>query len=840
MTGVQTCALPIFAIHVQLPMFMDGDAFSAGKTDFPDTVLEKVYAKTLPSLAPIVAKMYSRFSISNVAASELLNAISNENRTLFEAACRWLKADGNSRWKSDWLPIEEFSCEVGSYKVPDTSADARFRCDVCAAGYFSKGGTAKQCTACPPGEFQSAPGQFGCINCDSLGNFYNELYAQPSCTPCALNTQRYLGLMSGTNRTACMCKEGYYNPSGRAGEPCEKCPPGYSCMGKATQPERLNQNVLKLGILLDMSEPGAMGPSVIGAVELAVNAVNSNPDLLGGKTLTYIWRDEGCDAKIGMAAASRMLEEDGPFDVIIGPSCSVACESTGFLTSARNLLQISHSCTSMLLSDSRKYPTFVKMASSYAETARVVPLLMNWAGWQSLASFHSKQEVFALAIGAVRDELERSGRSMSLSSSFEPGSFEPNKLDDLAPLRLRLVLVLAYEEDMRVVGLAAWQRGMVMTGWAWIAFDTLLQSEETGPSDELGDSRAALDGWLYIEPLTAAPASFFEDVRNASIDVVGQQANGDISVYAAHLFDAILLFSYAAARMLERNLPLSDGDAMMKQIGNVTFAGETGWVSIDMTSRSLRESKAVGNYLRTADNKSMVSGRVFVYDAASNGFAAVKDARVRWPGGTFQIPVDKLPKPVCSAGFALKAAQCAPCAAGFYARLNGSEVCSSCEDLEDQYQDQPGQTFCRPCPENTRRDRGENASKSIAGCVCKDDFFAPLATKGYECKRCPQGGICDGKLSLPYAPFEPTPIPRIGEHVVNQVCQKRLLGTAATLLHRCINGIPTLGKRQLRLSQPVHGMQVRCPSPQAGDAWLTRLREFSLQVLRCSQLLGRE
>jgi hypothetical protein len=64
------------------------------------------------------------------------------------------------------------------------------------------------CTMAHTGYFQSYEGQFGCLSCDSLGDFYQELEAQTSCQFCPSNTQRYIGFLSGANRSACQCKEG--------------------------------------------------------------------------------------------------------------------------------------------------------------------------------------------------------------------------------------------------------------------------------------------------------------------------------------------------------------------------------------------------------------------------------------------------------------------------------------------------------------------------------------------------------------------------------------------------------------------------------------------------------
>ena len=106
------------------------------------------------------------------------------------------------------------------------------------------------------GYFASRSGQFKCIDCDELGDFYQERPGETSCDPCPLNTQRYLNLLSATNRSACQCNSGacwiarpakalgmvqavvcrvagYYHPKGKAGE---VCPPPLRCSVPHTLP----------------------------------------------------------------------------------------------------------------------------------------------------------------------------------------------------------------------------------------------------------------------------------------------------------------------------------------------------------------------------------------------------------------------------------------------------------------------------------------------------------------------------------------------------------------------------------------------------------------------------
>jgi hypothetical protein len=58
------------------------------------------------------------------------------------------------------------------------------------------------------GYFQPELAQSGCISCDSLGDFYQNQPGQTACVACAVNTQRYNGVLSAVNKSSCQCKEG--------------------------------------------------------------------------------------------------------------------------------------------------------------------------------------------------------------------------------------------------------------------------------------------------------------------------------------------------------------------------------------------------------------------------------------------------------------------------------------------------------------------------------------------------------------------------------------------------------------------------------------------------------
>jgi ABC-type branched-subunit amino acid transport system substrate-binding protein len=119
---------------------------------------------------------------------------------------------------------------------------------------------------------------------------------------------------------------------------------------------------LHLAVLVPTTDSWPEGRASIGAIALAVDAANAQGIQPGsvraipGGMITYSWREADCEPSAAVAALTRILDE-GPVDAVIGPDCSVACESTAILTAGLDIPQISYSCSSIALSDKKIYPT---------------------------------------------------------------------------------------------------------------------------------------------------------------------------------------------------------------------------------------------------------------------------------------------------------------------------------------------------------------------------------------------------------------------------------------------------------------------------------------------------
>lgn len=109
-------------------------------------------------------------------------------------------------------------------------------------------------------------------------------------------------------------------------------------------------------MLVPTAQSWPEGRASIGAIALAVDAVNTHGALIGGRRILYRSREVECDRLQAGAALNEMLTE-GPVDAVIGPDCSLACESTAYITALRGIPQVSYSCSSSALSDKTEFPT---------------------------------------------------------------------------------------------------------------------------------------------------------------------------------------------------------------------------------------------------------------------------------------------------------------------------------------------------------------------------------------------------------------------------------------------------------------------------------------------------
>jgi ABC-type branched-subunit amino acid transport system substrate-binding protein len=386
-----------------------------------------------------------------------------------------------------------------------------------------------------------------------------------------------------------------------------------------------------------------VGPSVIGALELAVRDANANPSILRGRRLEYVWRDDGCDRSKSLAQLSEILEHFGPIDCLIGPGCSGGCELTGMLAGAKRMPQISPMCTSSSLSDKIQFPFFARTTSPYSKRSAAIVALMQWAAWTRLSIVGDI--TMQASIRALYTELDRSGLLLRVVIEFETNHFGagPEQPSRLSPIRVadaRAVMVFAFGHDLVAIAAAAGKEGMA-GGWAWLGLDMVSGVEQLAIGRR--DVTEALHGWVYFQPHGAAGEQFWDRVKAQSIASFGQPAEMmRASAYAANLYDAVMLYANIAGSHPD---DLSNGELIFAALMNASFDGMTGKVEFDRSGDMQQSIEAV-NYLIGEDG-AMYGRPIGVYDFRSLRYVPLPNSTVVWPGGVSTLPVE----PIVGSGF---------------------------------------------------------------------------------------------------------------------------------------------------------------------------------------------
>ena len=178
--------------------------------------------------------------------------------------------------------------------------------------------------------------------------------------------------------------------------------------------------------------------------------------------------------------------------------------------------------------------------------------------WRHCAIVSSTQNLFLLSSDAWSQQLAADTISVEPLITFGAREFRPASLTKIKKSRVRIVIALAYSDDIVQIALDAALSGMTAAGWAWVGADTIMGAE--GAVDLVSRSRAcsALSGWVYLMPAYPQDlqGTFFPQVKsygekffNLSISSVAPQA---ANLYNTVRYTYPYICSYRYARMHRR------------------------------------------------------------------------------------------------------------------------------------------------------------------------------------------------------------------------------------------------------------------------------------------------
>ena len=177
-----------------------------------------------------------------------------------------------------------------------------------------------------------------------------------------------------------------------------------------------------LAVFIPLTGDKSFGRKMGSAFLLAIEDVNSNPNLLPNHMLTYFYNDTGCNARKGLGEVVDMwVNQAGNVHGMIGPACDLVCEPSGMLAANWQIPLISWGCSSSHLSNKDDFPTLARTLGPYTKMAKMFVKMLEYWKWSRVSILASTENVWQLTSHQIKLELEEAGKNVAYFHSFDPG-----------------------------------------------------------------------------------------------------------------------------------------------------------------------------------------------------------------------------------------------------------------------------------------------------------------------------------------------------------------------------------------------------------------------------------
>lgn len=382
------------------------------------------------------------------------------------------------------------------------------------------------------------------------------------------------------------------------------------------------------------------GSMISGALQVAVNEINANPNLLPNHRLNYIF-DNTC-GKERQSTQYFMDHWKLGARVFIGPEMNCRTEAT--MAAAQNLPIISYKCKDQTVSDKKKYNTFARTVPAETDIVKAFIALCREHSWKKFTIIYEEHPAHEELYQALRqaidvenarmelDEIRYSVQNVSKVIRFSEVQSEKlidsviEQTKDITRLYVTFGNVRLFRKilmSMGKLGLTDSQQYLLIyldTDYNWLnvyhamnnhffrntMIDLQSSWDVSNSSDHriIGYSRAALA--IIPTPVELNSERFkkfweqaVKDLANFGITKHEHTWSIKVNRFACYLYDAVYLYARALHELIEETTerqahgydPTRDGAAIIKKVLNRKYSSMQGF---DM--RINEHGDAKGNY----------------------------------------------------------------------------------------------------------------------------------------------------------------------------------------------------------------------------------------------------
>lgn len=405
------------------------------------------------------------------------------------------------------------------------------------------------------------------------------------------------------------------------------------------------------------------GRLISGAISYAIDLINNDTTVLSDYYINLTWGDTNGDTINGTKLLLDQWREGAVAFFGLEDSCSVEAR----VAAAVNLPMISYKCADLDVSDKTKYPTFARTFPPTSQvTSSIISLLLhfNWKRFTLVAGKSHKRQtiakklleqakVYNITINDIQ-EYQDPHLPLTLGNPF-PGIVERTFIDTRVYVMLGDInAVVDFMSNL-------YDRGLLDTGEyivIYVDHDTfdptvpLKYFKRTADKPNDPGNWEAARSLLVVTPSPPSNPDYHKFHRAVNDYNEKNPFNfpnpfnkqKKITVYAAYLYDAVMLWAKAADNITKSGGSIKDGKAIISKLLEISYNSIQGVITIID-----RNGDAEGNYTLLAhvpfkseySNYSMLPVGHFLIGSELPILSLYNNRHINWVSGT--IPLDEPP-----------------------------------------------------------------------------------------------------------------------------------------------------------------------------------------------------
>ncbi|KAF5270552.1 hypothetical protein FQR65_LT05450 [Abscondita terminalis] len=357
---------------------------------------------------------------------------------------------------------------------------------------------------------------------------------------------------------------------------------------------------------------GAYGQSqvVLGALPLAVEAVNNDRSILPGRRLNYITADIGTNpgasglARKKSSLAARAIKimtamRDNGTIAFIGPDDT--CSSEALVAAAWNIPMIAYKCTDTKVSDKRVFYTFARTLPPSNKVSKSVVALLTAFGWRKFVVVAGSHPASGSEVREAIEELSEV-HGLTVTDTKQYPDYIPRYIDQMDAIvadtfKRTRVYVFVGEHIALIDFIKCLQRRKLLDSGDYVVISVddeiydpnrkikIIQREYLDPfiSETWGNSSDVM-GFRSVLKLTPSHP------RNPNYKVICESIKAmsakppfcvpyhhkifdsiSVPIQAAYLYDAVMIYARALTEVFENNEDPRNGTAILRRILNRSY-----------------------------------------------------------------------------------------------------------------------------------------------------------------------------------------------------------------------------------------------------------------------------